>query len=211
MKIKLTHKAVTAVTVALVLIVISAVAVFAYLRWSSNNSVTNTFTPDDEVDPTINETFDTDANQKTDVSVDVGNNAVANDTGYSVYVRAAIVVTWASVDDPYVVLATPPEEGEDYSIDLTTDDADAKWFKCGDFYYYEDAVASGGKTEVLINSCKPLREAPVDGYVLNVRIISQTIQALGTTDGNDSVSAAEDAWKVVEVDANGKLVPVPAS
>lgn len=207
MKKRSTHKAVTAVTLAITLVVMSAVAVFAYLRWSS--SVTNTFTPDDEVDPTILETLDTDNNEKENVSINVGNNAVTNDTGYSVYVRAAIVVTWVKANDPKQVLATPPKEGVDYSIDLTTDDADATWFKGTDgFYYYEEAVASGGETADLIDLCQPIKKAPVDGYVLNVRIISQTIQALGTTDGGN-VPAVKDAWGVVKIGDDGKLVSDP--
>ncbi len=195
------HKAVTAVTVVLTLAVISAVAVFAYLQWIAGK-VENTFTPDDEGAITIEETFV--GNDKENVSVDVG------DPGYSVYVRAAIVVTWVNADEPNKVLATPPVAGVDYEIVLnvkTTADSGEPWFKCSDgFYYYETAVASGN-TGVLIESCTPLKDAPTAGYVLNVRIISQTIQALGTTDDGD-VPAVKDAWGVVTVE-NGKLVPNP--
>lgn len=170
-----------------------SVAVYAYLS-TAFDSVNNEFSVAPEEDPAINETFAN--NIKESVSVNVGQ------TGYSVYVRVAIVVTWQ--DDNNNVYAQKPVEGTDYSISLKTGD-DGAWFAGEDgFYYHKAPVESGMNTEVLINSCRQLTAAP-DGYSLHVEIIAQTIQAAGTTDpdsNGDSVPAVTDAWGVTVTDGN---------
>lgn len=165
----------------------------AYLA-TSTKEVKNSFQAETQVNPVVQEDSFTNgtSTEKTNAYVEVGN------PGYSVYVRAAIVITWK--DGAGNVLSQAPVEG-DYSLSIGTG-----WKKGSDgYYYYQDAVSSGGKTEPLIISCEPLTAAPVEGYSLSVDIITQTIQALGKTDDN-SKSAAQDAWGVPD----GLLNPVSA-
>lgn len=175
----------------ILLIAVSAATVYAYLR-TSIGTVENSFDAAADPQPTIEETFVD--RVKTDVAVNVGN------PGYSVYVRAAIVVTW---EDANGVLATPPVEGTDYEITLNTGDWFEKdWFEKDGFYYLKEPII-GGKTAVLIEELRELKDAPKDGYKLHVEIISQTIQALGSTDGGGT-PAVTDAWGV-SVDSSGNL------
>lgn len=187
--------------------------VVAYLS-TSTGPVTNTFEAETATDPSISETMDTEKNEKRNVAVYVGN------PGYAVYVRAAVVVTWKDASGN--VLAQAPVEGTDYTIvwNVDTDtDQDKPWFKHDGFYYHKAMVyntpdttdAHDGTTAVLINSCKPIKAN--GDYHLSVEIITQTIQALGTTDGvkdadgniTDEIPAVEDAWGVYVV--NGALSP----
>lgn len=169
--------------------------VTAYLSYVTN-PVTNTFQAAQAVDPTVNETFE--ENVKSNVSVNVGNTSVNNDAGYSVYVRAAVIVTWK--DSAGDVLGKVPVEGTDYEISFN----DEAWFVKGDYWYHKAAVNSKENTADLITSCKMKEGASVPtGYSLNVEILAQTIQALGTTDA-DNTPAVTDVWKV-RVDADGKL------
>lgn len=182
---KKTKMMIFAVT-AILLIALTAVSVFAYLRLNLG-PVKNTFGAATDPAPTVDETFDNVVKQN--VTVDVG------DPGYAVYVRAAIVVTWEDASGN--ILATPPVDS-DYEIDLNTSD----WFKKGEFYYYRTPIYSGN-TLPLINRLTKLKDAPKDGYKLHVEIISQTIQALGSTD-DGGTPAVTDAWGV-SVDSNGDL------
>lgn len=162
--------------------------VAAYLS-TQTPPVNNTFAAETAVQPTIQETMAD--NVKTNVSVNVG------DPGYAVYVRAAVVITWQDADGNF--LAEAPEastadEEKDYTIAYNTQD----WFSYGGFWYCKTMVNSGN-SPVLIASCTP--KAEKSDYHLNVEIISQTIQALGTTDtGNTPVVTA--AWGV-QVIADG--------
>lgn len=156
--------------------------VVAYL-FMSGGSVKNTFTAETEVTPSILETFEENTSLvKKDVRVNVGN------PGYAVYVRAAVVITWRDSDGN--VLAQSPEENTDYTISMGDD-----WFIHNGFWYCKTMVNSGD-TPVLIKSCTPIAEK--GDYHLHVEIISQTIQALGTTDEGDK-PAVTDAWGI-EVD-----------
>lgn len=167
----------------LIFSLIGAVGVYAYMKWTGG-AVQNNFEAEASVNPVIEETFD--QKEKTNGSVAV------KDTGYSVYVRAAVVVTWKNQRDQVYSLA--PIAGEDYEIQWNL--TEPGWSQGADgFYYYGSAVESGGKTGVLIASCKPLKDAPEDGYTLDVQIIAQTIQTAGTTDTED-ITAVQDAWGV---------------
>ena len=55
---------------------------------------------------------------------------------------------------------------------------------------------------MLITECAPVDGKTPVGYGLNVEIITQTVQALGTTD-SDGTPAVADAWGVTLVD--GKI------
>ena len=166
----------------------------AYLKRSVE--VNNTFKPADSIIPEIVETFKENNNElKENVYFKVGT------TEYPVYVRAAIVITWQDEKGVvYYKAPVPPvdkdgnaNENPDYSISLNLDD----WTLGPDgFYYYNEVVQSGGNTTNLINKCKQLLPAPVDGYTLSVEIIVQTIQAVGYTDGEDNTDDENDEGKI---------------
>lgn len=169
---------------------ITAGSVFAYLN-TIGGSVENSFGIEDETDPTVEESFD--ETVKKDVTVNVG------DPGYAVYVRAAIVVTWKNGENGDV-LGQAPVAGTDYVIDLNTTD----WFEEGGYYYCTNYVKSGDNSPILINSVSLAPNvSPPTGYGLNVEIITQTIQAAGTTDSGD-VPAVTDAWGI-SVNPDGTL------
>ena len=97
-------------------------SVYAYLKWSAG-TVNNTFSIETPIDPTVSETFTSGNTVKKNVAVNVGN------PGYSVYVRAAVVITWKNSTGE--VLGTKPVQDTDYTLTLGSD----KWF-CEDGYYY---------------------------------------------------------------------------
>lgn len=160
------------------------------------DELTNSLVADDDNTPSVSEKFENGV--KSDVKVTVPK------TGYSVYVRAMIVVNWQKIDDSetYVYPEAPVAgEGGDYSI--TVDDE--YWFKQGDFYYFIKPVPGDGEgsTEILIANCTQLKDPP-EGYTLHVEVLTQTIQVAGTTDSGN-IPAVTDAWGV-SVDEDGKLI-----
>ena len=173
----------------LLIAAVTVATVYAYLK-TQTPAVENTFSAAQDPEATITESFDPNTEKK-DVAVKVGK------TGYSVYVRAAIVVTWKNAENGDV-LATKPVAGVDYTITLN----DSAWFEKDGFYYHIAAVPSEGTTANLIISCKPIAGKAPAGYGLNVEIVAQTIQSAGTTDTGDT-PAVTDAWGVKVAD--GKL------
>ena len=180
---------------ALILILVAVVSlttgvVVAYLS-ATTDAVSNTFVPDEPTKPSVEETFD--GKTKENVSVNVGK------PGYAVFVRAAVVVTWQDASGN--VYGEAPVEGVDYTISYN----DKDWFFQGGFWYCTDPV-NAGNSPVLITTCTPKDGQAPAGYSLNVEIMTQTIQALGTTDiGN--TPAATNAWGVTVSD--GKLKKNP--
>lgn len=163
-----------------VLILLAVGGTAAFLKWKSQN-VSNNFNSARSVDPEIIETFEN--NVKSDVKIKIP------ETGYSVYVRAAIVITWKNAEGK--ILSQPPAENVDYILSIG-----GSWEKDTDgFYYYKQAVSSGEETDNLINECKPSKDSPAEGYTLDVQIIAQTIQAAGRTDIDDGRDAKTDVWK----------------
>ena len=192
MKHRFTKKISFAAILATLLVLCSTVGVLAYLSVMSG-SVTNTFTAAPETDPAITESFA--GNIKSDVCVQVG------DTGYDVYVRGAIVVTWKNSAGN--VLALKPVLGTDYT--MTLDDG-TNWFEKDGFYYHKAPVSSNVTSAELITEAKPLKDAPEADYYLSVEIVAQTIQALGSTDEGNT-PAVTAAWGVKVNDVNGNLIP----
>ena len=167
---------------------ITAATVYAYLSMGTSK-VENTVSADKDPKISITETFN--GTVKSNVAVKV------EDTAYSVYVRAAIVVTWKN--NAGEVYATAPVPGVDYQITLNNTD----WFSYGGFYYCKSPVGNNASTAYLIHSCQPVDgKAPVD-YTLSVEIVAQAIQAQGTTDADDT-PAVQDAGGVA-VDTDGTL------
>ena len=156
---------------------------------AATEPVKNDFVSATSPEISVSETFQD--NKKTNVSVDVGS------PGYAVFVRAAVVVTWQNTSGE--VLGKLPVEGTDYTAEYAT----SGWFQKDGFWYCESPLTSG-KTPVLIQSCEPVAGKTPDGYGLNVEIIAQTIQALGTTDAGGT-PAVTDAWNITV--SNGKLIP----
>ena len=151
--------------------IMSVGSTYAYLKLEAPSHLENRFTAAASVAPTVND----------DYSVSVGA------TNYSVYVRAAIVVTWK--DSEGATLATAPVAVTDYTIAIgekwTPDPEDG-------FYYYKEAVRSRQSTDALITSVSQNQAAPEEGYSLSVDVVAQTIQAQGTTVGG--TKAIMDAW-----------------
>lgn len=171
-------------------VVISAIAVPLSARYlKQTEELSNSFQHTDRGQPEISESFD--GTEKKDVFVTVG------DTGYPVYVRVAIVITWKDKDD--VVHFKKPTRDTDYLLELLLEDWE---YNAADgYYYYKKAVESNGQTTVLIQLCKQLdgAEAP-DGCSLSVEIIAQTVQAVGSTDVSgkpteSGIPAYKDAWE----------------
>ena len=101
------------------------------------------------------------------------------DAGYKVYVRAIVVVNW--VNDGQIC-ATPA--GALYEVTTA-----AGWTLQHDgFYYYNQAVDS-------LNDSFKVTYNNIDGYDVQVQVICQTIQAVGTVDG-DTDAAVFEAWDV---------------
>ena len=171
----------------LVTVTLATTLVAAYFI-SDTGEVKNDFTPSGSIQPTILESFD--GNVKSNVYFNVGN------TGYPVYVRAAIVITWQAKDG--TVYFSKPSQS-DYTLDLNL----TAWEKNSDgFYYLKDPVESGEDTAYLINRCaqSSTSTAPAEGYYLSVEILVQSVQAIGSTDKENpqgEIPSYQDAWGVV--------------
>ncbi len=169
--------------IAVVVLAASFGGVAAYLSTSAG-PVDNSFSVDTEKNPDISDAY-----------------KVSNtNTGYSVYVRAVLVVNWKDSDGN--VLSEYPKAGEDYAIVMNT----AQWTEHGGFWYYNSDVAPGAYTEPLITSLTAISEQ--SGYTLTAEIAAQTIQALGSTDVDgapytDGIPAVEDTWGVSIPISNG--------
>ena len=181
-------KIILAVFAAVITVSLLVGTVYAVLS-ARSGAVTNKFEADTDPEITVAETFKN--NVKSNVKISVNAPAGEGSEHYSVYVRAKIVVTWK--DSAGNVYSKIPVEGVDYSLDTTVDGN--PWIKLGDgIYYHKARVNDGSETGVLIESCTQLKPAP-NGYHLSVEILSQTVQAEGTTD-TGNIPAVVDAWKV---------------
>ncbi len=193
-----TRKVVTLLVSLILLLTLATGATLAYM-FLDTQAVTNTFTAVIETDPTIEENFTPNGWEKSAVKVNVG------DPGYAVYVRAKVAINWTGPEPDYDVLALyTPEKGEDYVISYNT----ADWIEGSDGYWYYKYPISSGSTNNLIHSCEVKQAAPISGYTLQVDILTQTIQAAGTTD--KGVPAVTDAWGVT-VGGDGNLAVTSGS
>lgn len=170
-------------TLALALVLtLSVGGTIAYLI-TNTSAITNTFTPS-YVDCLVDESFN--GNVKTNVSV-------KNNGDTEAYIRATVIVTWQ--DAAGNVYAQAPVKGTDYSISFAngtgwdTDTIDG-------YYYYTLPVTASQKTGILISECKPLTNAPAEGYTLSVEILAQAIQST-------PIKAVTDSWGVT---ANGTTI-----
>lgn len=177
--------------VALLLLLCCTVAgTLAYLV-DKTPEVKNTFEPAKVTTSVLEDPFD---------GVTKKNVRIKNTGNIDAYIRATVVVNWASDKEVGVVSGTAPKEGTDYTIEWTM----SNWIKVGDYYYYTQKVAANGATEQLFTNCKLLDGANVpDGYHLQVTILADGIQA-------EPVHVVADVWKDVRVDG-GKLVDATAT
>lgn len=116
------------------------------------------------------------------------NVVIQNTSEVGAFIRATIVVTWAS-EDGSSVYSDVPVLGTDYSMTVNSSD----WFVGSDgFYYYKDIVGSGASTANLIETAELLStaNAPTD-FHLSIEIISSAVQANPT-------KAVGEAWAAVE-------------
>ena len=165
-------------TVLVALLLLVTVSVGGTLAWlaTQTDPVTNTFTPS-SLETKIEEVFEN----------NVKENVTIKNTGtVKAYIRAAVIVTWQNTDG--TVYGAVPKLNEDYSYT----GAASGWtgLESDGYYYYTSPVEPGSATSVLIQSCKPQKAAPADGYTLHVEIISEAIQAEPTT-------AVQEAWGFV--------------
>ena len=170
--------------VALVLILCCAVG--GTLAWlvTTSGPVVNTFTPG-SVTTYVDEKFEN--GTKSDVKVENTGNVDA-------YIRAAIVVNW--INDQGEVYAQPVKDS-DYEIELNIGTGEKQWTKGTDgFYYYNNSVAPGVQTDVLIKSLTKTDSAVTPaGYDLQVTILAEGIQAegMGANDAQAAFKAAYDS------------------
>ena len=185
MRRRKSNKKALALLVSVILLVTVVVgATLAYLV-DVKGPIENTFTPSN-VTVEVNEEFD--GKEKKDVSI-------KNTGDTAAYIRAAVIVTWQNADGE--VLGQKPVEGTDYSITYNLNAQTApkgKWVKNGDYYYWNQPVAAGENTGILINEIK-LEDGitPPTGYFLCVEIIASGIQSDGT---KDNTKAVVDAWGI---------------
>lgn len=115
-----------------------------------------------------------------------------NDTGtvtnignVDAYIRAAVVVNWMDGD------------GNVYGIKPNcTVTVNTGWTEVDGFYYYTSPVVAGGTTITAPATVGDPGDAPSSVYSLSIEIIAEAIQAKGTLDSNDSITAVLDAWSL---------------
>lgn len=108
---------------------------------------------------------------------------VTNNGNVDAYIRAAVVVNWMDKDGN--VYGIKPS----YSIS-----ANPGWTESGGFYYYTAEVAPNGATATAPATVSVSENPPSAAYSLSIEIVAEAIQAEGTLDSDDSVTAVFDAW-----------------
>lgn len=169
------------------ILVFSAGATLAYIV-THTDAVNNTFTPSKVTCSVVENEFNADTAEKTNVKI-------TNTGDTDAYIRAHIIVSW--VDEAGNISSTPVNSN-DYELALGQNTG---WWKPdgGDYYYYSKSVSPGGYTGTLIASCK-LKDGvtpPEERYHLSVEIIADAVQS-------SPADAVKDAWGVT-VDANGVI------
>jgi hypothetical protein len=162
---------------------------------NASEKLTNIFSKDAYDTPEIKDTVSPDTGgdtenklySKSNVTVTIGAHT------YPVYVRVHLVITWQ--DDENKVYYQAPVCGEDYS--LTYDTGNWMYDSNSGYYYYKKAVASKDTISFMTSEqqLKQLTTAPT-GYTMHVEVLTETIQAIGITDENDSKTAVMDAWNI---------------
>ena len=111
-------------------------------------------------------------------------NVMIENTGnVEAYIRAAVVVNW--MDNDGNVYGIKP------NCSVTTNTG---WTEVDGFFYYTSPVPSGNATTTAPATVGDPGAAPSSDYSLSIEIVAEAIQAEGTLDSNDSVTAVLDAW-----------------
>ena len=133
------------------------------------------------------------------ISTQAGCMAVSNCGDVAAYLRAAVVISWAAVDEQGeatgVYHANAPVLGMDYTILYDTTET---WKMGSDgFWYYSAPVNAGATTVDLVNAVVRLKEPPA-GYALSVQVVAEGIQT-------QPIGAIGYAWGA-SVSADGTLI-----
>lgn len=178
----------TASVIALALAGLLAIGGTVAFLVDSSNEVRNTFTPA-AVKTDIRETFI--GSVKSKVQIENLQESAAN---IPAYIRAKVVVNWATADGGNVY-GVAPVLGVDYT-DWTAGAVGNGWIAGGGYYYWPSPVDPGEFTGFLIEEIAVSSDVtPPSGYVLSVEILTEAVQAEGgrMVDGS-FVYAVEDAW-----------------
>lgn len=162
------------VVLIVVILGLSFGGVSAYLTWSSDG-LENQFVTAEHPEISVNK----------DYCISVPN------PGYAVFLRAAVVVNWENTQTN-TIISDIPKAGTDYNLTLD----DTLWEKGNDgFYYYKNRIICGSNASFTTQPVVSIEEVTQKaGYRLKVTVLAQTIQAVGTTDADDTVTAVQDAW-----------------
>ena len=151
--------------------------------FTQDGPVVNEFNPS-QVRTEVTETIS--GNVKSDVKI-------ANTGDTTAWIRAAVVVTWqneaGNVYGQMPVTTIGCENGDtctvcDYHITYNTTD----WEQKDGFWYCKNPISNvepDNVTPVLIETCKPIKNAPATDYYLTVEILGsgiQTFQGIATWD-----------------------------
>lgn len=121
------------------------------------------------------------------------NVTVKNSGDCPVYIRAAIIVSWAADGDSTSYSALLPVENTDYTLKLGSG-----WIKGSDGYYYcATPVEKNAESPVFIETCEVISSK--DGYHLSVEVLADAIQSSPS-------KAVEENWNVT-VDLDGNITP----
>lgn len=166
---KVTYKKAVVSIVSILCVVCTMVAATTAFLTDGEEKVENVFTAS-KVTTEVTE----------ELSENVKSNVKIKNTGdIDAYIRAAVVVTWQ--DEKGNVYGKPVAE-DDYEIEFDLSEQtepEGKWTLAEDgFYYWSNPVGAGESTNILVKNCKPLKNAPSEGYYLNVEIIGSGIQSV---------------------------------
>lgn len=108
---------------------------------------------------------------------------ITNTGNVDAYIRAAVVVNW--MDGVGNVYGIKPN---------CTVTVNTGWTEIDGFYYYTSPVVAGGTSTTAPVTVGDPSAAPSSAYNLSIEIVAEAIQAEGTLDSNDSITAVLDAW-----------------
>ena len=173
------HKEFVLLMSVVVLLVGVAGGSLAYL-FTNSDPVTNTFLPA-HVDSIPVESMNAGKTEKTNIGA-------KNTSNIPAFLRATLSIYWEKDGDEFEILAATPSY--DYKENL----GNSGWFKIGDTYFYNTAVAAGDTTPTsFMNSIIVKGENP-EGYHLVVDVLTEAIQAEGVS--KDGKHPVEIAWGV---------------
>lgn len=97
------------------------------------------------------------------------------------YIRVAVIASWQDANGN--VYGKQPLSGTDYTISYGDG-----WDNINGYYYWPEAVVAGGKTGILINSCREVEGMAPEGYALAIDVVAEIIQS-------NPKSAVLEAWE----------------